>query len=755
MLRRARGFVRVAGITTGTPDLVVGSMLTLQLVGPLRGRRLLRHPGCHTYDLAHGLAHPVRGRAPDRQRGGVMTRPTPSTASAPGFFGVYPALVTDLVETGRRRAGQVQVSFPWLGKDGDRDVRAWATLCSPYADDDQGLEILPEVAARSWSPSRRGNLRRPYIVGSCWNGKARLPARRREGQQHRVLKIARQEPAGVRRQRGRRQGHAEHHVGAQGGAGRRRQLDHGPPLRRVGHHDRVDRHHHHRHHDVRPGQGPEGGRDGADVDLLGGREGPVGHRRLVRGVARVQPRRREPAVSTGFALRAPWYVREREDFDLRDPRAVHPTIQMYDSTDFIDRIVRDPGTRCSSATTTGGATRCRSRAEVQGPGSCGSSSTGSCARTCASSTSRFTAASTSSSSRSSATSPACPGQGPRRHLRHVGHASPAHRRARSAQCRRRLAHRTRGRTGGAAPERPLRAARHRLRRPAVADHGRAERLHRGPRRPDRRSSTREPRSRPGSSAPEADGGQSRQTRWWAPSRSRARRSCRCAGSHPVTGARDGPDAFAVVRPRADVLGRPRDRPGRPVQIKLDDQEIYQVRCVVTEPPPAGMEHCPPAIRQRADASRSASRPRPTPTARRTTRHRSPRRTCAGWRPGPASRRDPVVCGSSPRRARGWGRSTSGRSRAPSWHGRRGRAICTFAFELFFIVALFLFLLFLPIVVLLFQLWWMLALGSASRRRPRSRPSRPSWPPTPWRTSPPSPPSRPTRTSRQTSMTSWA
>ena len=39
----------------------------------------------------------------------------------------------------------------------------------------------------------------------------------------------------------------------------------------------------------------------------------------------------------------------------------------------------------------------------------------------------------------------------------------------------------------------------------------------------------------------------------------------------------------------------------------------------------------------------------------------------------------------------------------------GGGICTFALELFFIVAFFLFLMFLPIVVFAFQLWWMLAL----------------------------------------------
>jgi hypothetical protein len=36
-------------------------------------------------------------------------------------------------------------------------------------------------------------------------------------------------------------------------------------------------------------------------------------------------------------------------------------------------------------------------------------------------------------------------------------------------------------------------------------------------------------------------------------------------------------------------------------------------------------------------------------------------------------------------------------------------VCTFAIELFMIVAFFLFSLFLPIVVLIFQLWWLLAL----------------------------------------------
>lgn len=119
-----------------------------------------------------------------------MTRATVVDGAAPGYYGVYPALVTKLVpESGEKpMAGQVQVSFPWLGNDGDPGVRAWATLCSPYADDDQGLEILPEVGSQVVVAFEGGNLRRPYILGSAWHGKAKLPHDAEKPNNIRVLK---------------------------------------------------------------------------------------------------------------------------------------------------------------------------------------------------------------------------------------------------------------------------------------------------------------------------------------------------------------------------------------------------------------------------------------------------------------------------------------------------------------------------------------------------------------------------------------
>lgn len=88
-------------------------------------------------------------------------------------FGVYPAIVTDIVDPDG--LGRVELKFPWLGDEADADVRSWATLVTPYADDNQGLQILPEVDTQVVVAFEAGDLRRPYVIGACWNGREALP----------------------------------------------------------------------------------------------------------------------------------------------------------------------------------------------------------------------------------------------------------------------------------------------------------------------------------------------------------------------------------------------------------------------------------------------------------------------------------------------------------------------------------------------------------------------------------------------------
>ncbi|ODS25053.1 hypothetical protein AB835_00675 [Candidatus Endobugula sertula] len=102
------------------------------------------------------------------------------------YYGVYPAIVTDIVDPDK--LGRIEVKFPWLGNAGDSDVRAWATLLSPYADNDQGFQTLPETESQVVVAFEAGNLRRPYIVGACWNGAEALPEEADAANNIRVIK---------------------------------------------------------------------------------------------------------------------------------------------------------------------------------------------------------------------------------------------------------------------------------------------------------------------------------------------------------------------------------------------------------------------------------------------------------------------------------------------------------------------------------------------------------------------------------------
>ncbi len=98
------------------------------------------------------------------------------------FFGVYPALVTDIVDPDS--LGRIKIKLPILSSASE----VWATLISPYAEDDQGLMILPETGTQVLVAFEAGNLRRPYILGAAWNGAEATPTAPEEANNLRVLK---------------------------------------------------------------------------------------------------------------------------------------------------------------------------------------------------------------------------------------------------------------------------------------------------------------------------------------------------------------------------------------------------------------------------------------------------------------------------------------------------------------------------------------------------------------------------------------
>lgn len=106
--------------------------------------------------------------------------------AGPRYFGLYPAIVTDLVDP--ENLGRVEVKLPWLGEEAEADVRAWATLVTPYAGDDQGFEFVPDKDTQVVVGFEAGNLRRPYVVGAAWNGREALPERPTVANDKRLIK---------------------------------------------------------------------------------------------------------------------------------------------------------------------------------------------------------------------------------------------------------------------------------------------------------------------------------------------------------------------------------------------------------------------------------------------------------------------------------------------------------------------------------------------------------------------------------------
>lgn len=107
-----------------------------------------------------------------------MTPLDEHTATGPPgalHLGLYPATVTALADDPENRQ-RIEVSFDWLASTADdTPPTGWATLITPYADADQGMQLLPEIGSTVVVGFQAGYLDHPYVVGAVWNGNATAP----------------------------------------------------------------------------------------------------------------------------------------------------------------------------------------------------------------------------------------------------------------------------------------------------------------------------------------------------------------------------------------------------------------------------------------------------------------------------------------------------------------------------------------------------------------------------------------------------
>jgi uncharacterized protein involved in type VI secretion and phage assembly len=89
------------------------------------------------------------------------------------FYGVYAALVTDIVDPDGQ--GRVKVRLPWSPDTNGDAYEAWARLATMMAGNNRGSWFVPDVNDEVLVAFEAGDPRRPYVVGALWNGQDAPP----------------------------------------------------------------------------------------------------------------------------------------------------------------------------------------------------------------------------------------------------------------------------------------------------------------------------------------------------------------------------------------------------------------------------------------------------------------------------------------------------------------------------------------------------------------------------------------------------
>ena len=89
-------------------------------------------------------------------------------APAARWFGVYPALVTDLADPDGQ--GRVKVSLPWAPDLDGGSYEAWARLGTLMGGANRGTWFVPDKDDEVVVGFEGGDPRRPYVLGGLWNG---------------------------------------------------------------------------------------------------------------------------------------------------------------------------------------------------------------------------------------------------------------------------------------------------------------------------------------------------------------------------------------------------------------------------------------------------------------------------------------------------------------------------------------------------------------------------------------------------------
>ena len=169
------GFIQGEGVAFGNAKIMAGIALELAAVGTRFGGKYFVTGATHSYSEGEYV---TRFRVTGLGSANIeaLLGPGAGTAEAltqdRAFQGVVVGIVTNN-DDGDDLQGRVKVKFPTIS---EADESWWARIAQPLAGDARGFYLLPQVNDEVLVAFEHGDFNRPYIVGSLWNGKDKLPA---------------------------------------------------------------------------------------------------------------------------------------------------------------------------------------------------------------------------------------------------------------------------------------------------------------------------------------------------------------------------------------------------------------------------------------------------------------------------------------------------------------------------------------------------------------------------------------------------
>jgi phage protein D/phage baseplate assembly protein gpV len=175
------GFIEADGLSEGNADIISGVKVKLSNLGTKFSGTYLVTSARHVYAMGrYTTDFTVTGMRP-RLVSEMVAGASITATEIDRWNGVVPAIVTNINDPDDM--GRVKVKYPWLD---DKLESGWARVSMLASGGSRGFHWLPEVNDEVLVAFEQGDFNYPYVIGSLYNGKDKVPDAKKHAQNGKV-----------------------------------------------------------------------------------------------------------------------------------------------------------------------------------------------------------------------------------------------------------------------------------------------------------------------------------------------------------------------------------------------------------------------------------------------------------------------------------------------------------------------------------------------------------------------------------------